>query len=337
VPLARLTNGHEFQANAGKSILDSALSAGLLLPYSCRIGSCGTCRAKVQSGATRPILAETGLTTSELSDGWILTCAREVRSDVVLETESLEYITLPKPRTLPCRISHLERLAPDVLNVMLRLPPTADFSFVPGQYIDVIGPKSIRRSYSIANSGFSNKELELHIRSVSDGALSHFWFNQAKLSDLLRLHGPLGTFFLRETAGIDLIFLATGTGIAPIKAMLESMTNLPETQIPKSLTVLWGGRQSRDLYIDLAGIPGKHIYLPVQSRPHKDWTGATGYVQDVLIRSTPDLKNAAVYACGSENMIHSARARLIESGLAPNRFYSDAFVCSDTAQIMGTN
>jgi CDP-4-dehydro-6-deoxyglucose reductase len=333
VPRARLTDGHEFQAYAGKSILESALSAGLVLPYSCRTGRCSTCKAKVKNGSTHPIAAETGLTVAELNEGWILTCAREAQSDVVLETEPLGNITLPTPKTLPCRISHLERLAPDVLKVMLRLPPTADFDFIPGQYIDVIGPNGIRRSYSLANGGSSEKTLELHIRSVANGALSNYWFNQAKLNDLLRLNGPLGTFFLRETAGIDLIFLATGTGIAPIKAILESMTNLSDTQTPKSLTVLWGGRQSRDFYIDVAGIPGKHHYLQVQSRPHKDWAGATGYVQDVLIRSAPDLKNAAVYACGSEAMIHSARSRLVEDGLAPNRFYSDAFVCSETVKV----
>jgi CDP-4-dehydro-6-deoxyglucose reductase len=216
---------------------------------------------------------------------------------------------------------------------MLRLPPTADFKFIPGQYIDVIGPNGIRRSYSLAKGDSSDKTLELHIQSVANGALSHYWFHEAKLNDLLRFNGPLGTFFLREIAGVDLIFLATGTGIAPVKAILESMANSPAPQAPTSVTVLWGGRQSQDLYLDVAGIPGNHLYLPVQSRPQKDWAGATGYVQDVLIRSAPDLKSAAVYACGSNAMIRSARARLIEGGLAPKHFYSDAFVSSETVHI----
>ena len=326
--IAKLADGREFLASEGISLLDAALAADVVLPYSCRTGRCSTCKAKVLSGSTRPLIGESGLTPNELDEGWILTCARTADSDVMLEAEGLGSVTFPVPKNLPCRISHLERLAPDVLGVMLRLPPTTDFSFIPGQYIDVIAPNGIRRSYSLANANFADKVLELHIRAVEGGAMSQYWFNQAKLNDLLRLNGPLGTFFLRETANLDLIFLATGTGIAPVKAILESMTYLTPEQRPKSVVVLWGGRQSQDLYLDVAEIPGDHTYIPVQSRPGEGWSGAKGYVQDVLLCIVPDLKNAAIYACGSDAMIHSAKERLVDAGLPLKRFYSDAFVCS---------
>jgi CDP-4-dehydro-6-deoxyglucose reductase len=275
-------------------------------------------------------VTESGLTAAELADGWILTCARTADSDVSLEAESLGRVTLPPVKTLPCRIAQLERLAPDVLRVVLRLPPTAGFTYIPGQYIDVIGPNSIRRSYSLANAPTANSLLELHIRAVENGAMSRFWFNEAKVNDLLRLNGPLGTFFLRETANVDLVFLATGTGIAPVRAILESLEHLPEEHSPRSVTVLWGGRNAQDLYLDIAAIHGSHTYVPVQSRPDAKWSGQAGYVQDVLLRLNPDLKNAAVYACGSDAMISSARQGLVEAGLPPKRFYSDAFVCSGT-------
>lgn len=158
--------------------------------------------------------------------------------------------------------------------------------------------------------------------------MSDYWFNHAKSNDLLRLNGPLGTFFLRECANNDVFFLATGTGIAPVKAMLESLTQLPDEQQPKSITVLWGGRKPEDFYIDIAAIPGKRRFIPVISRPNEDWTGAIGYVQDVLLSIAPDLSNAAVYACGSDNMIHSAKQVLSNAGLPLARFYSDAFVSS---------
>jgi CDP-4-dehydro-6-deoxyglucose reductase len=248
----------------------------------------------------------------------------------VLEVDDLGGIDLPVPKTWPCRISEIKPLAPGVVRVLLRLPPTADFRFIPGQYIDVIGPNGIRRSYSLANANFSDKQLELHIRTVGGGAMSNYWFNHAKVNDLLRLNGPLGTFFLRDMSDLELIFLATGTGIAPVKAMLESLINIPTALMTTSVTVFWGGRKPQDFYFDVSKIPVSHIFIPVLSRPAEGWEGAKGYVQDVLLNLKPDLTNAAVYACGSDAMIQSARTRLLDVGLPAKHFYSDAFVSSGT-------
>lgn len=326
--IIHLTSGREFAAESGVSLLDAASAAGIALPYSCRTGRCSTCKALVQRGQTCSRTEETGLSPEEIEAGWILTCVRSAETDVELDIEDLGGITLPQPKTLPCRIAELEKLAPDVLQVKLRLPPTLAFSFIPGQYIDVIGLNGTRRSYSLANASFSDKLLELHIRAVDGGAMSDYWFNHAKLNDLLRLTGPLGTFFLRECKNTDIFFLATGTGIAPVKAMLESLMHVPEDLQPQSITVLWGGRKTEDLYIDIAAIPGKHRYIPVISRPHQGWTGAEGYVQDILLSTAPNLSKAAVYACGSDAMIHAARKLLSNAGLPVARFYSDAFVSS---------
>ena len=323
-----LTSGREFVAKSGVSLLDAASAAGIALPHSCRTGRCSTCKALLQCGQTRPLSDESGLSSEEIEAGWILTCVRTAETDVKLDIEDLGGITLPQPKTLPCRIAELDKLAPDVLRVKLRLPPTSNFSFIPGQYIDVIGINGTHRSYSLANASFSDKLLELHVRAVSGGTMSDYWFNHAKLNDLLRLNGPLGTFFLRECKNTDLFFLATGTGIAPIKAILESLIHVPEDQQPQSITVLWGGRKPEDFYIDLAAIPGKHRFIPVISRPSEDWTGAKGYVQDVLLTTAPDLNKAVVYACGSDNMIHDAKKLLSNAGLPTARVYSDAFVSS---------
>jgi len=328
VAIIQLTSGREFAAGSGVTLIDAASTAGIALPYSCRTGRCSTCKALVQRGQTRPLTDEMGLSLEEVEAGWILTCVRTAETDVALDIEDLGGITLPQPKTLPCRISELEKLAPDVLRVKLRLPPTSTFSFIPGQYIDVIGINGTRRSYSLANVSFSDKLLELHVRAVSGGTMSEYWFNHAKTHDLLRLNGPLGTFFLRECANTDVFFLATGTGIAPVKAILESLIHVPEGQQPQSITVLWGGRKPEDFYIDIATIPGKHHYIPVISRPNESWTGAKGYVQDVLLSTAPDLSKATVYACGSDKMIHDAKKLLSNAGLPIARFYSDAFVSS---------
>jgi len=324
--LVTTSSGKSFEALANETLLDAASRAGLTWPYSCRTGRCGTCKGQVRSGDTALLHDELELSDGERSAGWVLTCVRSAVSDLDLAIEDLGDVHLPPARTLPCRIHSLDRLAPDVMRVMLRLPPTSDFSYQPGQYIDVIAHGGLRRSYSIASTGSAEKLLELHIRQVPGGAMSQYWFEQAKENDLLRLNGPLGTFFLREPEGCDLIFLATGTGIAPIKAMLESLS-LRLNQ-PRSISVYWGGRVRDDLYWDTRLIEVDHSFTPVLSRADKLWSGARGHVQDVLLQRDIDWKQAVVYACGSETMIHSARTQLIESGLAERKFYSDAFVCS---------
>lgn len=280
------------------------------------------------SGTSVALHEELGLTESEKAEGWILSCVRSATSDMVLEVEDLGGVSLPAAKTVPCRIQELKRLANDVMQIRLHLPPTADFSYLPGQYIDVIGPAGIRRSYSLANAHGTDKHLELHVRAVPGGAMSEYWFQQAKVNDLLRLNGPLGTFFLRQVAGLDLVFLATGTGIAPVKSMFEGISALSADKQPRSVTLYWGGRKPQDLYCDVTAFAGSARYVPVLSQADETWSGARGYVQQQLLKDISDLSQVVVYACGSDAMIHSAKALLGNAGLPAHRFYSDAFVCS---------
>ena len=325
-----LRSGKNFRIESGVSILDGAARQAISLPYSCKTGRCSTCKCKVIAGETEVLQEEVGLSVTEKADGWILSCVRTALTDLSVDLEDLAGVILPDHKTLPCRINSIDKLAPDVVRILLRLPPTAEFTFIPGQYIDLIGDSGVRRSYSLANSSFAGKQLELHIRAVNGGAMSQYWFWQAKPNDLLHLSGPHGTFFLRDVAGLDLVLLATGTGIAPIKAILESMLDVAAEKLPRSVTVLWGGRTPQDLYFDVAGIPGRFNFVPVLSRADKQWTGARGYVQQALLTVLPDLSQAAVYACGSDVMIRDAQTTLTAAGLAGHRFYSDAFVCSAT-------
>jgi CDP-4-dehydro-6-deoxyglucose reductase len=328
MPVVKLSNGREFPAHAGDSLVDAALSAGITLPHSCKTGRCSACKCKVLQGETTVLQSETGLTNAEKAEGWILSCVRSAQTDVTLEVEDLGNLVLPPSKTLPCRISSIDWLATDVIRVMLRLPPTAEFRSIPGQYIDVIGPSGVRRSYSLANANTSDKTLELHIRAVDGGVMSDYWFKQAKANDLLRFNGPLGTFFLRSLDKLHLVFLATGTGIAPVKAMLESLPHIAPEQAPQSVTVFWGGRTAEDLYFAPQAIQTGHRFVPVLSRATTTWTGASGYVQNALLATQPDLAHTAVYACGSDTMIRSAKASLLAAGLPEARFFADAFVPS---------
>jgi CDP-4-dehydro-6-deoxyglucose reductase len=254
-------------------------------------------------------------------------------SDVRLDVEDMGPLAEYPPRVTPSRINVLERVADDVVRVVLRLPPTSQFRFLAGQHVDVTSPAGARRSYSIASAAAAPGKVELHIRRVDGGRFSDYWFGAAKADDLLRFDGPRGSFFLRPVTDLDVVFLATGTGIAPIVSMLAQLAATPDAQ-PRSVSLYWGGRHVQDHYLDpVAALPGLR-YVPVVSRGGVRWQGAHGHVQDVLLADValgraPALAGAAVYACGSERMIHDARRALADAGLPPRRFHFDAFVGSD--------
>jgi CDP-4-dehydro-6-deoxyglucose reductase len=322
------TYGKAFSQSAGQTLLDAAAKSSIGLPYSCKTGRCSTCKCKVISGQSVKTVDELGLTSEEKAQGFILSCVRSALTDMLIDVEDLGDQVIPEVKTLPTRISSLDKLAPDVLSIKLRFPPNTPFTFLAGQYVDVIGPGGIRRSYSVANAPASDNQLELHIRSVESGVMSRYWFDHAKVNDLLRISGPLGSFFARPLTGLHLVFLATGTGIAPVKAMLEKLANAPFNEQPLSVSLYWGGREPQDLYADPSQWHPSLRYVPVLSRPSGDWIGARGHVQNSLLNDEPDWANTVVYACGSDAMIQSAKAELTEAGLPTNRFYSDAFVPS---------
>lgn len=326
MPQITTTFGASFAQAEGQTLLDAATQAGITLPYSCKTGRCSSCRCKVRRGDSLALRAETGLSAAEAEAGWVLSCVRSAQSDLLLEVEDLGGLVLPPVRLQPTRIQSLERLAPDVLRVQLRLPPKQAWTHLPGQYVDVIGPGGLQRSYSLASAGVAGAPLELHIRAVEGGAMSRYWFHSAQVNDLLRLKGPLGSFVLRPLQGLHLVLLATGTGIAPVKAMLQALAQAPVQ--PQSLTLYWGGRHRVDLYTDPRDWHPALRYRPVLSRAGSDWTGLRGHVHRAWLDTAPDLADTVVYACGSEAMIHSAKLDLLQAGLAASRFYSDAFVCS---------
>jgi len=324
-----LANGTSFKAEEGTTILNAAMSNDVALEYSCRTGRCGVCKAKIVSGYTNIIATETSLSSEEISSGLILTCCRSAASDLELDIEDLGDLARYKAKTVPARIDSIKPVSSDVVEVVLRTPPANALEFRAGQYIDVIGPAGVRRSYSLANAPREDRKLKLEIRKVEGGQLSRYWFDQAKSNDLLRLEGPLGTFCLRSSPSQNLILLATGTGIAPIKAILEELVESLHggSMLYQQIYLYWGGRTQEDIYWhpEFADLP--LTFIPVLSRA-ADWAGRTGYVQDAVIADRLDLSLSSVYACGSETMIHSAKKVLVAAGLNSKQFYSDAFVSS---------
>jgi CDP-4-dehydro-6-deoxyglucose reductase len=323
-----LANGKSFNAEISQTILEAASLNGLALEHSCRTGRCGVCKTLVTCGETETNKPEESLSEYEASEGFILTCCRKALTDLKLDAEDLGELGDIQVKTLPCRIDNLRRLSADVVEVALRLPPNSPLEYLPGQYVDMIGKDGLRRSYSVANAPREDGKISLQIRKVENGQMSQYWFNEAKVNDLLRMEGPLGTFCLRENPASNLILLATGTGIAPIKAILEHLSESPHHNTYHQIHLYWGGRTAQDLYWqpDFPGLPLS--FTPVLSRVVGGKT-RTGYVQHAVIDGGPNLKDAVVYACGSEMMIHSAHEQLVAAGLNTKHFYSDAFVSSN--------
>ena len=229
-------------------------------------------------------------------------------------------------KIVPVRINSLELLSEDIIQVELRLPPASNFVFLEGQFIDIIGPNSVRRSYSIASIS-SNKEIILLIKRVKDGELSNYWFNEAKSSDLLRIEGPKGTFFLRDRAK-PLVFLATGTGIAPIISILDELDSNPDFNQTENISLFWGNRVQRD-FVWKPNFKKINVdFYPIVSRKDDEWKGEVGYVQDVALRISDSARKINVYACGASEMINSAKSSFVGAGLSESDFYLDAFVQS---------
>ncbi|TXC72018.1 2Fe-2S iron-sulfur cluster binding domain-containing protein [Sphingomonas ginsenosidivorax] len=324
-----LANNRALRSLPGQSILDAARQQGVVLAYSCRTGRCGICKAPLLAGDTALLRSEAeSLTPDEAAGGLILTCCRTPTSDIVLDIESLDRLAGFETKTVPARIVSIERLARDIARVVLKTPPASPMRFLPGQYVDVIA-EGVRRSYSLANAPRGDGLLELLIKRYKGGTLSEYWFERAKANDLLRIEGPFGTFFLREEGPTNIVFLATGTGIAPVKALLEELAANPERAALHRLTVFWGNREAESFCWDPVGLGldvGVHHLL---SGADAYWNAARGYVHDAAIRQGIDPDDTVVYACGSNAMITSARETLLALGLPANRFFSDAFVSSN--------
>ncbi|THF61295.1 CDP-6-deoxy-delta-3,4-glucoseen reductase [Pseudothauera rhizosphaerae] len=327
--------GQQFQAEPDQTILDAALAAGLLLPYGCRDGACGACKGKVIAGTVdHGGVSGAVLTDEERAAGLALFCRATARSDLVLEARTVARTGDIPVKKLPCRVQKLERAADDVMILDLKLPATEQFQFHAGQYIDILLADGGRRSFSIANAPHDAGHLELHVRRVPGGRFTSHVFEGMKERDILRLEGPLGSFFLREDSGKPIVLVAGGTGFAPIKSIVEHARHIG---LDRPMTLYWGSRDRAGLYMDgLArgwegALPGFR-YIPVLSDPSADdaWDGRRGLVHRAVMEDLPDLSGHEVYACGAPAMITAARMDFASGcGLPDTAFFADSFTYSN--------
>jgi CDP-4-dehydro-6-deoxyglucose reductase len=335
-------SGRTFTANPDESLLAAAIRQGIGLPYGCKDGACGSCKCKKLEGTvTHTTHQIKALSPEEAENGFILSCCAVAHSDVVIESRQVTDESAYPIKKMPVRVAGMARLSSDVMALRLQLPASDVFKYHAGQYVEFLLRDGERRAYSMANAPhtqLATPGLALHIRHMPGGKFTDHVFGAMKEKEILRIEGPFGSFFLREDSDKPMVLLASGTGFAPIKALIEHMQS---KNITRPAVLYWGARRPADLYMNdwvlgkLAEMPNLR-YVPVVSDalPEDQWTGRTGFVHKAVLQDLPDLSSHQVYACGAPVVVESARDEYgVLAGLPEEEFFADSFTTeADKAQ-----
>ena len=334
---------HSYMVPEGETVLQSALDAGFVLPYGCRDGACGSCKGKLLDGKVDYGKHQSNaLSEHEKRIGYALFCCARPLSDLTIECREISALKDVLVRQMPCRVQRVDKAAPDVAVVTVKLPANDRLQFLAGQYLDFMLKDGRRRSFSIATPPHTVDEageLDLHMRHMPGGHFTDYVFSSMKEREILRFEAPLGTFFLREDSGKPIVFVASGTGFAPIKAMLEHAFHAGIDD-RRALVLYWGGRARRDLYLDAlprawAAAHPRFSYVPVLSDAGEDdrWQGRTGLVHQAVMEDFPDLSGHQVYACGNPLMVEAAKRDFIaRCALPEEEFFADSFTIAAASE-----
>jgi CDP-4-dehydro-6-deoxyglucose reductase len=332
-------SGRQFSCEPDETILNAAIRAGVGLPYGCKNGACSSCKGKLLDGSvTHGAHQDKALSANDEKLGISLFCVAKPHSDVTIEAREVAGVGDFPIRKMPARIARLEKVADDVIVMSLQLPASDRLQYLAGQYVEFMLRDGQRRSYSLANAPFKDELMTLHIRHMPGGLFTDTVFTTAKERDILRFEGPMGTFFLREDSNKPMILLASGTGFAPLKALIEQAVH---NKSERKMTLYWGGRRPQDLYMDAlcrqwaAELP-HFSYVPVVSNatPEDNWQGRSGFVHRAVVEDHPDLSGHQVYACGAPIVVESAQRDFIaQCNLPEDEFFADAF--TSAADLLG--
>ena len=320
-------SGRSFSTTADATLLEAALDAGINLPYGCKNGACGACKGKVVSGEVdHGKSLESALPADQRAAGMALFCCAKAKSDLTLEVREIDAARDIPVKTLPCRVQSMEKVADDVMVLRLKLPTNERLQFLAGQYIEFLLKDGKRRAFSLANAPHADDMLELHVRRVAGGNFTEHVFTQMKERDILRIEGPLGSFFLREDSTKPIILVAGGTGFAPIKGLIEHALHIG---IKRPMQFYWGARDRAGLYLNTLAekwaAENGISYTPVLSEPDADWTGRTGLVHEAVLADHPDLSAYQAYVCGAPVMCETALQDFAAKGLPRTEFFADVF------------
>ncbi len=319
------SSGLEFHVKPSQTILEGAIASGITLPYGCQDGACGSCKGKVISG--KYFLNEyqsSALTDSDIKAGNTLYCKSMAQEDLVIEPNIPEVYDQYSPKVLPVKVESLTRLNHDVMQMFLKLPAKETFRFKAGQYIEFIMGDGSRRAFSMANAPLDSM-IELHLRLIEGGKFTSFVFNEMKEKSIHRIEGPIGQFYLRDSEK-PIIFIAGGTGFAPIKSIIEDMI---ANKNKRKIYLYRGVRSEKDFYMNelvndwikkLEGL----TYIPVVEDGLSE-DARSGYVHHAVLEDFKNLNDIQVYCCGAPGLVENAFKDLTKSGLPDDQFFADAF------------
>jgi CDP-4-dehydro-6-deoxyglucose reductase, E3 len=322
-------SGHSFSAAPDVTLLESGLAAGFNLPYGCQNGACGACKGTVLAGQVDHGAAqESGLSAAERAAGMALPCCARPLSDLTLNVREIVSVRDIPVKIMPCRVQQLERVAADVMVIRLKLPTHERLQFLAGQYIEFLLADGKRRAFSLASAPHADDVLEIHVRHIPGGNFTEHVFTGMKEKDILRIEGPLGTFFLREESNKPIILVAGGTGFAPIKGLIEHALHIG---ITRPMKLYWGAKDRAGLYLNALAerwaAENGIAYTPVLAEPAAAdaWTGRTGLVHAAVLADHPDLSAYQAYVCGAPAMCEAAVRDFTAHGLPRDEFFADVF------------
>jgi CDP-4-dehydro-6-deoxyglucose reductase len=327
-----------FECNADEGVLDAALRQGITMPYGCRSGRCGNCMGTLVNGEIEyPHGPPPALEAEDISKDKVLFCQAHAKSDLTIDVKIIDTPQGIEPKKMPARVASLRKMTDDVVHLKLKIPAADRMQFLAGQYVDFILKDGRRRAFSLANPPHHDEFLEFQIRHVPGGYFTSIVFNELKEKSLIRIEGPLGTFYLREDNDDPIIMMAGGTGMAPLRGML---LHIFDTGIKRPIHLFWGVRTQKDLYLQeeidqwLKDHPQLQ-FTPVLSEPEpsSNWQGATGWVHEVVTRTYPDMSGHEVYMSGPPPMIYAAKKAFHDCGLPENKVFSDAFDFADDPDV----
>lgn len=322
-------SGRRFAVAADETVLEAAQRAGIALSYSCRAGICASCKATLLEGrCVYPHQPPLALDADERAHHAVLLCQAVPASDLLLEAREVPTVEDIARRELAVVVVDKRPLAPEVTG--LYLAPIAGeprLRWLPGQYLDVLLPDGRRRAFSIASGPRADGMIELHVRHVAGGGFTSQVADGMKVGDALRIEGPLGTFVAREDSERPLIFMAGGTGIAPVKALIEHFIELGTR---RAMTLYWGVRTQADLYLRAQietwqrQVP-QLVFVAVFSGAVASEGARRGLVHAAVLADHPTLAAHDVYMSGPPPMVDAARHAFVAAGLPEDRLYYDSF------------
>ena len=325
------SSGKSFEVREGESILVAGLRQGVMLPYSCKNGTCGSCKGRVNSGEVHyPFHPPIALERADYAEGYALMCQAEPLEDLEISVREIEAVRDIQVRIFPTRVADKALLAENVVRLRLKLPAAQRLQFLAGQYVEVLLKGGKKRAFSIASCPSLEDEIELHIRHVDGGDFTGHVFDQLQEKDILRLQGPQGNFFVRnDEPDRPLVMVGGGTGFAPLKSMIE---NLLEHDDRREIHLYWGARTTAELYLD--ELPTRwarehshiHYHRAISDEVEALPEGfQRGFVHEVVAANHPDLSGHDVYMSGPPAMIEAAKKAFSENGLDSSRLYYDSF------------